>query len=178
MPNPFMNIGAMPGGQGMAPTNQSPQPMQGPMAPAPSPVGPPQPMQQPGGQGQMPQQNMPVSFMALANRAQDASRLQSAAEDARNRLRQATIGGAPPSVLSGLQAELASIERELQMSGIRSLYDQQRQQLSQGARLGNIGTGAGENIDTTQRGFNSLDNQFLAALFGMWYGRPSGPPIG
>lgn len=167
----------MQGGRGQAPQSQSPQPMQGPVAPAPAPVMPPQP--QGMDQSQINQMAMMSPLGGMMRQRQNAERYQSAITALSNQLRQAQLAGAPPTVLSGLQAQLAEAQDAMRQAGTQELYNQQMQQANTGYGGGSIGSSSGQTpYDSQIRGRDALSTQLLASLFGMGYGRPSGPPIG
>jgi hypothetical protein len=115
----------------------------------------------------------------MMRQSQNAERYQAAITALSNQLRQAQLAGAPPTVISGLKAQLDEARSAMQQAGVRELYNQQMQQLNTGHGGGSIGQRDGRTpYDSQVRGRDALANQLLASLFGMGYGRPGGPPIG
>ena len=133
MPNPFMNIGQMSGGQGMAPMTQNPQPQMGPMG---------QPQQMMGGGGMaggaqpgqpIPPQNTPqddwgaptlesvggafrrrMSGVGSAGLQGQSRQLQTQMGQLMSTMQAAQAQGAPPSVIQQLQSAIQNIQMQIE----------------------------------------------------------------
>lgn len=168
---------------GMGPGNPS---QQGPggMAPPMNPMQksgmqgmqPPQPMQnqssgQQGGAYVPPwMQAQEANGAANAQLSQDIMRLE-------DQLRQATMSGANPMMISGLQAQLQRLQQQQQQSVQRQMLDSRQQAFNQERRAGAPGIGGATNPNSGLYTANSgFDQQLLGLILGGGMGMTGGGP--
>jgi hypothetical protein len=98
-----------------------------------------------------------------------AAPYQSAIDTAMNKLRQAQLAGAPPSVISGLQQELAMAQRAMQQAGAGQMANYQKEAANRPwASGGNVGGSPGQDPYRQQHGTNDAINmQMLMSMFGL-----------